>query len=306
VFRTAPGDEVVAGLAQGPTAPLRPALAEIARNARENDRLRIATAAARNRGAAPDGGIGILTLVALLFSAGRESRAASRQDAFLEHGTITYKDLAHSPFWLETKEAVPRVIIVDDPGETIILRRTGSDVSVSRVANTPAQMAALQELYHQTEQLGPQHHSNGPPGSSGNPLGDQVPLDLQLPPLPINNVLPGAINTPDLPTFNSTPFLIPLIVPQPAPQPAPATTAIPTIAITNPGNPSIVNASQANGGFPISGSASGVENGQVVTITIVDGSNRVVYSGTTSVPMARGRWRSRGRMPARWGTAATR
>src|SRR6516162_9564486 len=53
--------------------------------------LRIDTPFARIRGAAQDGGIGILTLAALAFSTIREIQAASRSDAFLDDGTITYK-----------------------------------------------------------------------------------------------------------------------------------------------------------------------------------------------------------------------
>src|SRR5437660_9539246 len=46
--------------------------------------LRIDTPFARIRGAAQDGGIGILTLAALAFSSIREIQAASRSDAFLD------------------------------------------------------------------------------------------------------------------------------------------------------------------------------------------------------------------------------
>src|SRR5262249_47849317 len=60
--------------------------------------LRIDTPFARIRGAAQDGGIGILTLAALAFSTIREIQATSRSDAFLVDGTITYKDLAISTF----------------------------------------------------------------------------------------------------------------------------------------------------------------------------------------------------------------
>src|SRR6516165_9400388 len=54
--------------------------------------LRIDTPFARIRGAAQDGGIGILTLAALAFSTIREIQAASRSDAFLDDGAITYKE----------------------------------------------------------------------------------------------------------------------------------------------------------------------------------------------------------------------
>ena len=44
-----------------------------------------------------------------------------------------------------------------------------------------------------------------------------------------------------------------------------------------------MNASAAHAGFPIIGTTSGVEDGRTVTITIVNSSNQVVYSGTTTV-----------------------
>jgi Ca2+-binding RTX toxin-like protein len=243
---------------------------------------RFDTPVARTPRIAQQSGVGTLTIVALIFSGQNEIQAASRQDAFLDDGIITYKDLEHGTYEIVTKEAVPRVIIVDDPGETIVLRRTGSGVSVSRITNTSDQMAALQDFYHQTDRMGWQEQLNGGPGSSDTPLGNQMPLDFQPAPLPIN-VIPDRINSPDTPTLN-TAFLVPLIVPLIAPPTAP-TIAIPAITITRLGNSgtSIVNANQADAGVPITGTTSGVENGRAVTIVILDGSNHVVYSGTTTV-----------------------
>jgi hypothetical protein len=81
--------------------------------------LNIDTPFATIRGAAQDRGIGILTLAALTFAAIKESEAASRHDAFLDDGTITYKDLAHGTFEIVTRDG--RVIVADDPGETIVV-----------------------------------------------------------------------------------------------------------------------------------------------------------------------------------------
>ena len=86
--------------------------------------LRIDTPFASIRGSAQDRGVGVLTLAALTFAAIKESEAASRHDAFLDDGTITYKDLPHGTFEIVTRDG--RVIMADDPGETIVVDPTGS------------------------------------------------------------------------------------------------------------------------------------------------------------------------------------
>ena len=43
----------------------------------------------------------------------------------------------------------PRVIVVDDPGVSITIRRDGAAVSVQSIANSPAQMAQLQAAYNE-------------------------------------------------------------------------------------------------------------------------------------------------------------
>ena len=102
--------------------------------------LNIDTPFATIRGTAQDRGIGILTLAALTFAAIKESQAASPQDAFLDDGTITYKDLPHGTFEITTRDG--RVIIADDPGETIVVDPTGS---VARIPNSSSRMAELQQ-----------------------------------------------------------------------------------------------------------------------------------------------------------------
>jgi len=243
--------------------------------------LRIDTPVGRIRAAAQDGGIGILTLAGLSFTAANEIQAASRHDALLDDGTIAYKDLPHGTLYITTKEPIPRTIIHDDPGETLVLRRTGSGVTVNRVTHSSDQMATLQEFYHQTDRIGQQQQQQNNSGSSGNPISNELPFNPQLTPVPINNVVPG-IDHPTGPAPNDTPILF---VPRPPPPPPPTPTiAITTIAFTQPGDgTALVNANQANAGIPISGTTSQIENGRTVTITIIDGSNRVVYNGTATV-----------------------
>ena len=128
-------------------------------------------------------------------------------------------------------------------------------------------------------------------GSSGNPISDQAPRDFQLAPQPINNVVvPGGINNENNTSlFKKEGSFIFVPPPQAAPPPPEPTISLTAIAITNPSSAtSIVNASAAHAGFPIIGTTSGVEDGRTVTITIVNSSNQVVYSGTTTV--TNGNW----------------
>src|SRR5262249_45099381 len=102
--------------------------------------LNIDTPFATIRGTAQDCGAGILTLAALTFAAIKESQAASPQDSFLDDGIITYKDLPHGTFEIVTRDG--RVIIADDPGETIVVDPTGA---VVRLPNSSSRMAELQQ-----------------------------------------------------------------------------------------------------------------------------------------------------------------
>ena len=144
--------------------------------ARTGGGLNIDTPFATIRGAAQDRGIGILTLAALTFAAIKESEAASRHDAFLDDGTITYKDLAHGTFEIVTRDG--RVIVADDPGETIVVDPTGS---VARLPNSASRMAELQQAQQAalaTLSLGQQ---GAAPGGSSTQQFD-IPVQLH----PIN------------------------------------------------------------------------------------------------------------------------
>src|SRR5258707_334912 len=102
--------------------------------------LEIDTPVGSIRSRAYAAGIGSLSLVALIFSAMNEVQAASPNITSLDDDSITYKDLQHGVFELVTKEAIPRHIIVEDPGETIELSRKGSSssIDVNQFANTAA------------------------------------------------------------------------------------------------------------------------------------------------------------------------
>src|SRR5207245_2365992 len=91
-------------------------------------------------------------------------------------------------------------------------------------------------------------------------------------------------------TINITPTTQGFVeIPQSKPAPTPPPPPEPTVAIsTFAGHiaiaaDNIINAGKANAGIELTGTTSGVEDGRIVTITVVDSANRVVYSSTATV-----------------------
>jgi VCBS repeat-containing protein len=120
------------------------------------------------------GRFGMLWLTALTFSLVKEVQAADPNATLLDDGNITYKDLAHGAFELITKEVIPRYFLVEDPGQTIILRSQGSSVSVNQSTNSAARMAELQAA--QQETLATYEKGLGSTGSSTPPAPEQLPV----------------------------------------------------------------------------------------------------------------------------------
>ena len=91
----------------------------------KNGGLRVHTPFGTIRGDAQGGLIGVLTLVALTLTLLQEVEASPNSDvAFALDDIIDYKDLQHGTFEIVTKEAVPRVIMVDDPEVSVVIRQT--------------------------------------------------------------------------------------------------------------------------------------------------------------------------------------
>jgi VCBS repeat-containing protein len=120
------------------------------------------------------GKFGMLWLTALTFALGKQAQAADPDVTFLDDGNITYKDLEHGSFELVTKELIPRHIVVDDPGETTILRSQGSSISVTQSTNSAARMAELQAA--QQEVLATNEKGLGGTGSSTPPPLERLPV----------------------------------------------------------------------------------------------------------------------------------
>jgi VCBS repeat-containing protein len=176
------------------------------------------TTAGDRRGQARAGGFGMLGLTALTFSLMSEARAADPNVTFLDDGNITYKDLAHGAFELVTKEVIPRYFLVEDPGQTIVLRSQGSSVSVSQSTNSPARMAELQAA--QQEALSTYEKGLGSTGSSTPP--DLDPLPVQ----PINFIQDdGSTPAQELPAMPGALFVAPpdIIIAKLVPPPTPPT-----------------------------------------------------------------------------------
>ncbi|MCK1491917.1 VCBS domain-containing protein [Bradyrhizobium sp. 160] len=157
------------------------------------------------------GGLSFLTLI---LSALKEAWAADPDLALFDDASITYKGFEHGTFELVTKEAVPRHIIVDDPGQTVILSRTGSSVGFAQVANNASRM---EDLQNQQQDVLANYSKDHGPGGSGTPPGEAVdqspqPIDFQPPDGPIpQHALPGLVVpasfAPDAPLIHSPPTL---------------------------------------------------------------------------------------------------
>jgi hypothetical protein len=110
-------------------------------------RLIVDTPLGRIQSAGPAAGFGSLAFSVLTLGLIHELKAASADFALLDDETISYKDLKHGVFVIVTKENNPRVIVVDDPEVSLVLRPNGGAVNVQPIANNPTQMAQLQSVY---------------------------------------------------------------------------------------------------------------------------------------------------------------
>jgi len=218
------------------------------------------------------GGFGTLWLTALTFSLMSEVRAADPDVTFLDDGNITYKDLAHGAFELVTKEVIPRHFLVEDPGQTIVLRSQGSSVSVSQSTNSPARMAELQAA--QQEALSIYEKGLSSTGSGTTPGLDPLPVE------PINFIqTDGASPAQELPPMPGSIFVPPpdiILAKLPPPPPTPPTLN----AITGPTeiDTTVFDVFTATSGTFLASSSNGATltfgiNGGTTGSTVIDGVN---------------------------------
>jgi VCBS repeat-containing protein len=235
---------------------------------------------------------GILSwLTALTFSLTKEANAADPNVTFLDDGNITYKDLEHGAFELVTKEAVPRHIVVEDPGVTVVLHPQGSSVIVNQLSNSPARMAELQEA--QQEVLSNATKGVGSTGSSTPPFDNSLPVQ------PINFIQNDSIQpvhnalTPLPASFVSVPETIIGHLPPPAPTPPTfgaflAPTETDTIAFDTFNATSGTFAASTSNGAPLTFGISGGTTGSTVVGGETFNVSRVGPFGTLFVNSANG------------------
>jgi VCBS repeat-containing protein len=128
------------------------------------------------------GGMGLLSLTALTFATMSDARAADANVTVLDEDSISFKHMPHGSLELVTKEANPRYLVVEDPGETVVISKSGTTINVAQLTNSVARMEELQaaqrELYDNwTKGLGP--------GGSGT-----TPFSNTLSVQPINFIQP--------------------------------------------------------------------------------------------------------------------
>ncbi len=166
----------------------------IAGKATAAGRLIIDTPVAQIQSRTGAAGIGSFAFTALTLGLIHDLKAASADIGLIDDGSIDYKDLKHGVFEIRTKEAHPRIIVVDDPSVTIELRpHGGGTVGVDQVANTPAQMSQLQSAFQsaystftqgqqdpfiqQQERGNPNDHANAQPGAAPSSIGSSTALN---------------------------------------------------------------------------------------------------------------------------------
>jgi VCBS repeat-containing protein len=159
------------------------------------------------------GGMGLLSLAALTFSSVKDAHGADAGVTSLDEDSIDYKDMPHGSFELVTKEAIPRYIIVEDPGQTVVLNKVGTTIGVSQFTNSAARMDELQLA--QQEVQANWAKGLGHSGSGTTPFSDTLPVQ------PINFIQPegpaGLNSLPVLPAVElKTEFIF---IPPPPPAP---------------------------------------------------------------------------------------
>ena len=108
-------------------------------------RLIIDTPVARIQNTRPALGIGSLAFSVFTIGLIHELKAGSADVALIDDGTIDCKDLKHGVFEIITKGDHPQRYLVDNPCELIDFQLVGSQLRVSKLANTPTQMAQFHD-----------------------------------------------------------------------------------------------------------------------------------------------------------------
>src|SRR5262249_17796688 len=142
-------------------------------------------------------------------------------DAFLDDDAVAYKDLAHGTYEIMMKRD-GRVIMHDDPGETIVVDPTGE---VTRFPNSSSRMQELQGAQQNamaTLAMGLGQRGAAPGGSSTDtfnaplqlqPINFSLPQNNALAPLQLTTTTPVNAGGIDVPTFKPPPPTPPVLHP---------------------------------------------------------------------------------------------
>ena len=222
-------------------------------------RLDIETPFASIRGRARAGGIGTLSLASLFFALMEDADAGPSDTSFLDDGNIRFKDLTgdYGVIELTLRENPPRTIYVDDPGETIVLRRIGTSISESHVTNSIAQMLSYQNDQANALRI----FSMGPSGPAGNGSNGSSTPPPELPALvPINFVPPTGQSGPphfSLGGANGANTALDVFVPPPPPPPPPPPGPAAGATVELPGETGATSTDTAQGTLALSAVAVG-------------------------------------------------
>ena len=250
----------------------------------------IATPFGRIRGRPRTSGIGMLSLASLFFAAMDQVHAGPSDTAFLDDGNIRFKDLSSDYGVVTLTTADGRTITLDDPGETIVLRKVGSSISESHVTNSLATMLSYQNDQASALRI----FAMGPSGPAGNGSNGSSTLFVEptsATPInftpPSNNFVPqnslGGLNGPGTHQDVFVPFIL-----QPPPPPPPAITISPTITTEAGVIATIGSGGATRDNTPtLMGTVSDPNGLSSVTVHIFEGSTNL---GAATIDPATGAW----------------
>ncbi len=240
--------------------------------------IRIDTPFASIRGRGEGGGIGILSLAALAFSTTEEVLAVGVPVS--DDDVITYGHLDFGTYDIIRNGVVIKQAA--DPGKTYIVDVAGN---VAEITNSDSRMADLytqQVATRAVQAMGMEGPTGVGPGGSGTSTFDTPPLQ------PINLIQPAPAQNILIPESTAAPVTTQVVViPQLNEPPKIVISGIGVIGGAPPGvtfaADHIINASEADNGVTINGTTSGVNNGQAVTIELLDSLGNVKVTFTTTV-----------------------
>ncbi len=211
----------------------------------------------------PVRGIGTLSLASVIVATADQLQASPSDKLFPDDGNIQFKDLTNDYGVIELTTADGRTVILDDPGETILLRRVGSSISESHVTNSVATMLSYAKDQQDAlnvfmlGQTGPAGVGNGGSSTLFQETPSLTPINFVPPP---DNIVPlNLLSSPNGSAGQNDTF-VPFKTPSAAPPPVltvPPTVTSNEVAVNESGSVPIAGVSVAN----VAGAELTVSNG---------------------------------------------